>query len=267
MMQNLHTHTNLCDGKNTAEEMLLTAMAKGFDSLGFSGHSPLPFDNGYCMNGDSLTQYYAEIARLRQVYGDQIQIHLGLEEEYLFPTDTSKLDYFISSVHIIRKDGRNLDVDNRRAILSKNVADYYDGNIFEYIQDYYDLVVKASKRGDILGHFDLITKFNEQRDLFDERQDPYRKIAFEAMDACLESGIIIEINSGAIQRGYRTSFYPDIQFLDLMREKNGRILISSDAHSVEAIGFYYQETVEILKAHGFQTHWVFTGKEFTEIPL
>lgn len=41
MRQNLHTHTTFCDGKNTAEEMILAALELGMDSLGFSGHSPL----------------------------------------------------------------------------------------------------------------------------------------------------------------------------------------------------------------------------------
>ena len=37
--QNLHTHTTFCDGKDTPEELVEAAIAKGFDSIGFSGHS------------------------------------------------------------------------------------------------------------------------------------------------------------------------------------------------------------------------------------
>ena len=38
-LQNLHTHSTYCDGNDTLEEMIQTCMAKGFTSLGFSGHS------------------------------------------------------------------------------------------------------------------------------------------------------------------------------------------------------------------------------------
>ena len=41
-LQNLHTHTTYCDGKNTAEEMVQKAIELGFRSLGFSGHAPMP---------------------------------------------------------------------------------------------------------------------------------------------------------------------------------------------------------------------------------
>ena len=40
MIQNLHTHTTFCDGKNTPEEMVRAALSLGMDSLGFSGHGP-----------------------------------------------------------------------------------------------------------------------------------------------------------------------------------------------------------------------------------
>ena len=38
-LQNLHTHTTYCDGINTPEQIILTAIDKGFGAIGFSGHS------------------------------------------------------------------------------------------------------------------------------------------------------------------------------------------------------------------------------------
>ena len=35
---NYHTHTVMCDGSNTAEEMVQQAISLGFEHLGFSGH-------------------------------------------------------------------------------------------------------------------------------------------------------------------------------------------------------------------------------------
>ena len=40
---NYHTHTEFCDAKNTAEEMVLAAIEKNFSILGFSSHAMYPF--------------------------------------------------------------------------------------------------------------------------------------------------------------------------------------------------------------------------------
>jgi len=37
--QNLHIHTTYADGKDTPEQMILTAIERDFDSIGFSEHS------------------------------------------------------------------------------------------------------------------------------------------------------------------------------------------------------------------------------------
>ena len=41
---NYHTHSNLCDGKNTLEEMAEAAFNAGIKTLGFSGHSYTEYD-------------------------------------------------------------------------------------------------------------------------------------------------------------------------------------------------------------------------------
>ena len=47
MLQNLHTHTSLCDGKNTPEEVIEAAIAFGFDSIGFSAHGKTIFNTSW----------------------------------------------------------------------------------------------------------------------------------------------------------------------------------------------------------------------------
>ena len=44
MKSNLHTHTTYCDGKSTPEQIVLSAIKHGFDSIGFSGHGYTDFD-------------------------------------------------------------------------------------------------------------------------------------------------------------------------------------------------------------------------------
>ena len=78
MLQNLHTHSTFCDGKDTPEEMVMAAITKGFDSIGFSGHAPMCFGSIYDM-GDRVQDYIKEIKRLKSAFGDRISVYLGCE--------------------------------------------------------------------------------------------------------------------------------------------------------------------------------------------
>lgn len=65
-LKNFHTHTTYCDGKNTAEEMILAAINQGFTALGFSGHSHTSIDPSYCMTTDETRRYINELKALRE---------------------------------------------------------------------------------------------------------------------------------------------------------------------------------------------------------
>ena len=44
LKSSVHVHSKLCDGKNTPEEIAVTAWRAGLQTLGFSGHSHTPHD-------------------------------------------------------------------------------------------------------------------------------------------------------------------------------------------------------------------------------
>ena len=90
MLSNLHTHTTFCDGKNTPEEVVLSAIEKGFCSIGFSGHGYTAFDHTYCMKDTG--GYMAEVNSLKEKYKKDIQIYLGVEEDAFYPEPRDELD-------------------------------------------------------------------------------------------------------------------------------------------------------------------------------
>lgn len=267
MLQNLHTHTNFCDGKNSAEEMVLEAIKKGLKSIGFSGHSPINIPNDFCMTYVNFPLYVAEITRLKEKYSKEIEIFLGIENEYLDFFYDENLEYIISSVHMVLKNDIISDVDNTKEIMLNFINEQYNANVLEYIKDYYELVKKASKKGDILGHFDLITKFNKDNDIFDEYSKEYQEIASNALLECIKNDIIIEINSGAIQRGYQNKPYPAPYFFDLLYKNNAKIIITSDAHIKDGIDCFYNESVDLLKKAGIKNQMILTKSGFEEIKL
>lgn len=267
MIQNLHTHTNYCDGKHTPQQMIDSAIKQGLKSLGFSGHAPINIKNDWCMTFENYPKYVEEINQLKEQYKGKFEIFLGLESECLDFFCDPCVQYIISSVHMIEKNGVIADVDHTKEIMVNFVNAQYNGDFLEYIKDYYNLVVKASKKGDILGHFDLITKFNKDNDIFDEFSKEYQSIASNALIECIKNDIIIEINSGAIQRGYQTRPYPAPYFLDLLYKNNAKIIITSDAHVKEGIDCYYNESVNLLKKAGFTKQMMLTQNGFDEVLL
>ena len=103
------------------------------------------------------------------------------------------------------------------------------------------MVSRFAEREDvtIIGHFDLITKYNEGGCLFDETHPRYLAAAKKSIDRLLAAGKPFELNTGAIARGYRTTPYPASQLLAYIREKGGALMLASDAHSPENIAFAF----------------------------
>ena len=81
----VHTHSTLCDGKDTLVEMARAAFEAGAVSFGASGHShtPMPWDAG-CVLPTDMTAYREEVLRLREAYGGRMDVLLGIEPYHLW---------------------------------------------------------------------------------------------------------------------------------------------------------------------------------------
>lgn len=235
---NYHTHSTYCDGKNTLEEMVLAAIEKGFTEIGFSGHAPSSAYFSWEIKLDKLNKYKSEVNFLKKKYADKIKIFLGLEMDYYSPVELADgCDYTIGSVHIIKKGDDFLEIDNSKQIQIDDVNKYYNGDFYAYVEDYYALVadIVAQTKCDIIGHFDLVTKFNELGDLFGIKHPRYEKAMKNALDALIKTRVPFEINTGAISRGYRTESYPEKSILDCIGSAGIPFVINSDTHNVNTI--------------------------------
>jgi histidinol-phosphatase (PHP family) len=236
----LHMHTTFCDGKNTAEEMVCSAIEKGLYCVGISTHAPTFFDCSYAIRTERFVEYFAEMDRLKRKYANKIKVLCGLEMDLYSNVEKKhleKVDYIIGSVHYMEKNGEYVMVDCSARILRDACDRLWNGDPYEMVGDYYKNVASVCEilDPDIIGHIDLITKFIEQDELFDMRSPEYEKHAFSAISKLVTYGVPFEMNYGAISRGYRTTPYPDTPLHDFILENNGRIIKSSDAHSASAI--------------------------------
>ena len=269
ILSNLHTHTTYVDGANSPDEMVRSAIEKGFVSLGFSEHAYTGFDPDCCLSIAATHQYFAEVRALQETYAGQIAVFLGLEIDWLEPQSFPELDYFIGSVHTLKCSDVYYTVDNTPAMLEDCIKNAFGGDGISMAKAYFASVadMAAGLRPPIVGHFDLVTKFNAAGAYFDESSPAYQAAALEALDAVIDTGAIIEVNTGAMARGWRSAPYPAPFLLHRLLERKAPILLSSDAHAASTIHYAFAETASMLKAMGFQTQMQLTGKGFIEVGL
>ncbi len=65
VLQNLHTHTSYCDRKDSPETIVKYGIEKGFDSLGFSGHSYMSYSPYSKVILESTREFKKEINLLK----------------------------------------------------------------------------------------------------------------------------------------------------------------------------------------------------------
>ena len=249
---NFHTHSLFCDGKNTPEEMVLEAIRLHCPAIGFSGHSNTPFDPGYCMDEERETAYQQEVLRLQKAYAGEIQIFLGIEQDYYSAPADPVYSYRIGSVHYVKKDGRYLSIDDTPELFQKGVEELYGGDYYALCEDYYGLVADVKNRTgcQIVGHFDLVTKFNEKHHFFEETHPRYVKAAEGALSSLLSQNALLEINTGAMSRGWKQEPYPSKFLLQKLGQLGGKMILSSDAHRREDLLYGLPQAAALAESCG-----------------
>lgn len=268
--QNLHTHSTYCDGKDSIEGMIQSAIAQGMDSVGFSGHSYMFYSPDHSMSIAGTEEYIKEVRAMKEKYKDKIDIFCGLEfDMYSTDVDLSCYDYVIGTAHYLLIDGKHVGFDRTAPIVDGIIKEYFGGDGMKYAKMYYETLAQLPKFGkfDILGHADLICKFSEKENFFDESDPVYQKYAKDAIDALTGQIPIFEVNTGAISRGYRTTPYPSPFLLKYLKERGWNATISSDCHDARYLKQSFEQAGELLKSAGFREYYVLTKDGFKAIPL
>ena len=250
MISNFHTHTTFCDGKSTPENVILSAIEKGFFAIGFSAHGYTDYDLRYCMKDSE--SYIKEITQLKEKYKNKIQIYLGIEEDAFAPIDRSRFDYIIGSSHYFRINDRHYPIDSNYEYFKK-CLEAFDYDIIRMAEVYYEKFCEYinTRRPDIIGHFDLITKFDELDTPLFLNNAKYNKLAKKYVTEAAKSGCVFEVNTGAIARNLRTSPYPSSDLLYVLKELDASLILSADSHSADTLDFGFDEAKRLLLDIGF----------------
>ena len=242
-------HTTFCDGKNSPEQMVLSAIDKGLKTVGVLLHSYLTFTRGgSCKSVESEKEFAKEINDLKQKYADKIKVLCGIEMDFHSEHKAEGFDYILGSVHFFEKDGKYYPIDKSFIDLKYAVDTAFGGDVYSACEQYFENVSQVVEKhnADIIGHLDLVTKFNEQNPYIDEKHPRYVTAWKKAVDKLLLTGKPFEINTGAISRGYRTTPYPSFDMIDYIKARGGKLIMSSDSHSAENIRFQYDQWKKLL---------------------
>lgn len=201
-----HNHTTASDGRNTLEEMADAARDLGLQYLGIADHSKSSFQANGLDEGRVRAQI-EEIRKLNDGYeadGEKFRIFAGNEVDILkdgsldFDDDLlAELDYTVASVH-------NAMTLNEAAMTKRLIRAIENPHVT------------------MLGH--LTGRLLLQR-------DPYEVNIPKIIDACAETGTIIELNCNP----WRLDM--DWRWWKLAKEKGVKCSINPDAHRTENLQF------------------------------
>lgn len=280
LLANYHVHSDYCDGKNTLEEMVAAGIASGLTSMGLSSHLSLPFPNDWTMKEENLENYLNDVKLLKDKYSSQIELYCGLEIDFFIDrqdiSDLAKaviprLDYTIMAVHTIGiTTGADVSyIDESQQNFEQGIKKYYAGDKQAFIKDYYQGIAKMVNmfEPDILGHFDLVKKYNRDNRFFNEQDTWYQETVKDCLDQIATKNTRIEINTGTNLRIPGVGRYPSDWMMPEMKKRNIPITIGSDSHSTAGIVFEYDEAEAYITACGYHEYWVLRKGRWDAQPL
>ena len=256
-LYNLHTHTQFCDGHAPMEEFVTEAIAQGFTHLGFTPHSPVSVESPVNMTREQVQEYFDEMERLRQAYGDKIHLYTSMEIDYVSVGDGPADDYFkqlpldyrIGSVHFIpaiNDPDVMVDIDGKFQGFKERMGKYFDCDIEYVVKTFYSQMMAMVEEGgfDIVGHMDKIG-FNasEYREGIDE-EPWYDKLVIDLFENIMDHHLVIEINTKAWLQ--RNRFYPNLKYFGMLKRFNAPVVVNSDAHYPTLLNSGRMEALKLL---------------------
>lgn len=235
MKANYHTHSEYCGhAEGKIQDYIEKAISHNLVALGFSEHAPFPGNPfGMRMDFNKLSAYVSEITKQRAFYQDKIQLHIGLEIEYLdayasyYPLLFSEYDieYLIMGQHFFMGP-------------DKKCYNLYDNSFpSEYLVKHCKDMLKGMETGffKYIAHPDLMFIRN-----FEIEQNCKKAIA-TLVEGAEKKHYMLELNANGFRRGKQLYLdgmrypYPVDIFWKEVAKTDIPVIIGSDSHSPSII--------------------------------
>jgi histidinol-phosphatase (PHP family) len=245
-----HMHTNVsCDSDATMIAMGRSALDCGVTEIAFTEHFDVhPKDS--CTGFYQPDVYFANLEAARRELGTGgLTIRAGIElgEPHIYHAEQQSVldqypyDLVLGSLHWI---GDEIVFD--RAYFQSRTPE-------EAITPYLTELVTMVRAGgfDVLAHMDVFKRVGWQvyGGTFESlRWEDYIRPVWQA---CIESGIGVEINTASLRRGLADP-HPALEALRWYRAMGGELLtLGSDAHRPQHVAFGFDTGLAVARAAGF----------------
>lgn len=269
---NYHCHTSfkgIFDGRNTIDEMISGAEAKGLETVGISNHfvchpsfASLPPASLMFFSDDALliSLFQECFAAIDEVAArHKIKVLKGLEVDFFPSSRWRKMfekavkilqpDYLIGATHFIRNADESFLCNIYHLERLPSLISAKDKK--ELLRNYWQNVRLSAESGyfDFLAHPDYCCQF----DLCTGEE--WKEAKMQVVEALASSHTACEINTGGLRRIGRP--YPDWWLVKEMIDKKIPVLISDDAHFVKDIAFGFAEVENKLAEFNCQKRFSF----------
>lgn len=262
MYADYHVHTEFSDDSvYPLEDVIKDAIRMDMDEICITDHvdygikydwdcgQEIMYRNGEPFANVDYPRYMAAIKDLQSRYADKIAIKAGLEfgiQTHTIPQFEAlfqrfPFDFIILSIHQVEnKEFWTQDFQKGRT------QQEYNERYYEEMLD----VVKKYKNYSVLGHLDLIARYDKNGTYPFEKIKPFVE---EILKIVIKDGKGIELNTSYHRYGLKDTT-PSVEILKLYRELDGRIItIGSDSHKPEHLGTHIEKAKILLKDLGFQS--------------
>jgi histidinol-phosphatase (PHP family) len=174
----------------------------------------------------------------------------GREDRIANVLDGRPWDYVVGSIHFLRDV--SLDDEDFSIWSTGESAD-------KVWRRYFETLAESARSGlyDIIGHPDLVKVWGKGAPVPDGDLRRYYDIAVEAF---ADSGVAVEFSTAGWRKPVGEQ-YPAVPYLEMLVDAGCPMALSSDAHTIDQIGFEYERALEVLEAAGIGEIAVFTGRE------
>jgi histidinol-phosphatase (PHP family) len=254
------------------EEVVESAIRAGFSTYGVSEHAPryraedLFPDEADLDVGDlarAFETYVDAALALRDRHADRIELLVGFETEVLPPRDWTErmlalrrqhpeFDYVVGSVHHVG----DASIDMTPELTAKVAEEMGGREILErlYFEGGAELVERL--RPEIVGHFDLIRKF----DGVDANFGPGTwKHIERALEAVRDVGAVLDVNAAPARRKLGP-VYPLPPLLERACEMGIPVTLGDDSHGPAQVGVGLDDCMRAIEQAGYRRVHYLTRK-------
>lgn len=250
--------------KGDLEGVVQAAIERGFSHYGLSEHCPrdraadlYPEEQAEGVAGlaAKFDAYVTEARRLQGEYGDRIDLLVGFETERLPPTrwaermaslrTQTRADYIIGSVHDV--DGTWVDWSKEMTADAAEAAGGREALDIKYFEALAELV--STLRPEVVGHIDLVRKFDGNGATFSKRA---MAACERALEAAKSVSAVLDVNPGAMRRGL-SPVYPLPSILRRAQAMGVGVTLGDDGHGPHDVGAGLPECLGAIADAGY-TH-------------